>query len=215
MSTVASLTAQFGLLVVGCPLPPHIPPESPPRKLPIAVPLKKVQVSGSITHPNLARLTLSQTFENENEFPLSAVYKFPLEADAAVCGFQAEIVEQDGKKRVVKGTVKERKMAATQYKEAVGKGQGAYLVESEKDDGESFKPPALAKAKARFSDLLVLLKPSISQYSKSLLATCRPSRQPRSRSPSSRHSLRIFRTPTPSDSTCPPRLGLRLTAPRS
>ncbi|KAI9006868.1 von Willebrand factor type A domain-containing protein [Hyaloraphidium curvatum] len=128
MTNLSTLTAQFGLIVIGCPLP------EPPRELPKAVPLKTVQLSGTITHPNIADLKLAQHYVNANSFPLTALYKCPLEEGAAVCGFEAEVVEVDGKKHSVRGTVKERKKAAAEYKEAVGKGQGAYLVESEKDD---------------------------------------------------------------------------------
>jgi hypothetical protein len=134
MNNLSALSTQFGLLIIGC--PPLPPSELPKQPLPATVPLKRVSLKGTITHPNIARLTLSQEYENENGFPITAVYKFPVEADVAVCGFQADIVEQDGRKRTVKGTVKERKQAASEYKEATSKGQGAYLVESEKDDGE-------------------------------------------------------------------------------
>ena len=69
---------------------------------------------------------------NESEEQLEAKYKFPLDAMAAVCGFEAFI---NGKHVV--GTVKEKEQAKREYTEAVAKGHGAYLME-EADEGEVF-----------------------------------------------------------------------------
>jgi len=75
------------------------------------------------------RLVLSQRFRNDEAQPIEAVYKFPLDEGAALCGFEVEI---DG--RVVRGRVKEREQAFEEYDEALTKGQGAYLVDEERAD---------------------------------------------------------------------------------
>jgi Ca-activated chloride channel family protein len=38
------------------------------------------------------RVVLSQRFRNDEAKPIEAVYKFPLDEGAAVCGFEVEIV---------------------------------------------------------------------------------------------------------------------------
>ena len=61
-----------------------------------------------------------------NAESIEAKYVFPLEDSAAVCGFEAFI----GDKHIV-GTVKEKAQAHKEYKEAIGKGHGAYLMDEE------------------------------------------------------------------------------------
>lgn len=51
---------------------------------------------------------------------------FPLDDTAAVCGFEAFI----GDKHIV-GKVKEKEVAHKEYREAVSKGHGAYLMDEE------------------------------------------------------------------------------------
>lgn len=54
-------------------------------------------------------------------------YVFPLDDNAAICGFEAFI----NGKRIV-GRVEEKQKARVEYKEAVEKGHGAYLMEAAK-----------------------------------------------------------------------------------
>ena len=63
------------------------------------------------------RLVLSQRFRNDETQPIEAVYKFPLDEGAALCGFEVEI---DG--RIVRGHVKEREKAFEEYDEALTAG---------------------------------------------------------------------------------------------
>lgn len=150
---------QFGLCIVGWPGGEPAQTKSEPRK-PEPIPLKRVRLSGSITHPNVARLVLRQEFANDAEYPVTALYKFPLDEGAAVCGFEAEITA-DNKTRTVKGTVKERVKAAQEYKEATEKGHGAFLLESEKDDVFQIAVGNLpAKASVVISLTLAALLPS-------------------------------------------------------
>ena len=62
-----------------------------------------------------------------------AKYVFPLDEYATVCGFEAFI---NGKHIV--GKVKEKEQARKEYKEAISKGHGAYLMEEEKEQPVSF-----------------------------------------------------------------------------
>ena len=61
--------------------------------------------------------------------PIEAVYVFPLDEGAAVCGFEAVI---DG--TVVTGEVKERDEAFHGYDEALAAGHGAFLLDEERPD---------------------------------------------------------------------------------
>ena len=69
----------------------------------------------------------------KNSQPIEAVYEFPLEANASVCGFVAEI---DGQRIV--GTLKEKETAREEYDEAIAAGDGAYLLEQVEDKTNVF-----------------------------------------------------------------------------
>jgi len=75
------------------------------------------------------RVVLSQRFRNDEPQPIEAVYKFPLDEGAAVCGFEVEI---DGR-RVV-GRAEEREQAFAAYDDALAEGHGAYLLDEERAD---------------------------------------------------------------------------------
>ena len=75
------------------------------------------------------RLVLSQRFRNDEDRPIEAVYKFPLDEGAAVCGFEVEI---DGRR--ITGRVEEREKAFETYDEAMAAGHGAYLLDEERAD---------------------------------------------------------------------------------
>ncbi|GBB90906.1 hypothetical protein RclHR1_00180044 [Rhizophagus clarus] len=90
------------------------------------IPLRNVVVEANVVDM-IAEVTISQTYKNFEKNTIEAFYKFPIYEAAAVCGFEAEI---DGQRKI-KGIVKESKEAAKEYTEAVQKGHGAYLLESE------------------------------------------------------------------------------------
>jgi hypothetical protein len=93
-----------------------------------AVPLVGVIVRAEI-RDYACRVVLSQRFRNDEDRPIEAVYKFPLDEGAAVCGFEVEI---DGRR--IKGRVEEREKAFETYDEAVAAGHGAYLLDEERPD---------------------------------------------------------------------------------
>jgi len=76
-----------------------------------------------------ARVTVTQRYVNTETQPIEAVYVFPLDEGAAVCGFEARV---DGVRIV--GEVKERDEAFQAYDEAMADGHGAYLLDEERPD---------------------------------------------------------------------------------
>ena len=58
--------------------------------------------------------------------PIEAKYIFPLDENSTVCGFEAHI-----NNKVIKGVVKEKEQAKQEYREAIEKGHGAYLMHQE------------------------------------------------------------------------------------
>ncbi|XP_041462873.1 protein mono-ADP-ribosyltransferase PARP4-like isoform X5 [Lytechinus variegatus] len=92
------------------------------------IPLKNVCVRAKMMDL-AAQVVIFQEYDNVNRESIEAKYVFPLEDSAAVCGFEAFI----GDKHIV-GTVKEKEQAHKEYKEAISKGHGAYLMDEEAPD---------------------------------------------------------------------------------
>ena len=92
------------------------------------VPLEGVSVDAHVVD-FCVRTVLSQQFHNREPFPIEAVYVFPIDERAAVCGFEAEI---DGV--VTKGVVQEKQQARATYEKAIASGDGAQLLEQKRAD---------------------------------------------------------------------------------
>jgi hypothetical protein len=92
------------------------------------IPLVGVVVEGQIRDYG-ARVVISQRYRNVEEQPVEAVYRFPLDEAAAVCGFEALI---DGRR--ISGKVEEREKAFETYDDALAEGHGAYLLDEERAD---------------------------------------------------------------------------------
>jgi len=92
------------------------------------VPLEGVSIDAEISS-FCARVAVSQRYVNRESQPIEAVYVFPLDEGAAVCGFEAVI---DG--TLVVGEVKEREDAFRMYDDAMVRGDGAYLLDEERPD---------------------------------------------------------------------------------
>lgn len=58
--------------------------------------------------------------------PIEAKYVFPLDDSSTICGFEAYI-----NNKLIKGVVKEKEHAKREYREAIAKGHGAYLMHQE------------------------------------------------------------------------------------
>ena len=93
-----------------------------------AVPLTGVSIEAEITGL-CARVAVAHRYVNRESTPIEAVYVFPLNEGAAVCGFEAVV---DG--TLVVGEVQEREKAFETYDEAIAEGHGAFLLDEERPD---------------------------------------------------------------------------------
>src|SRR5262245_28001047 len=94
----------------------------------VAVPLTGVVIDAEIS-TFCARVAVTQRYVNREPQPIEAVYVFPVDEGAAVCGFEAII---DG--TLVVGEVKEREEAFRMYDDAMERGDGAFLLDEERPD---------------------------------------------------------------------------------
>ncbi|XP_015745662.2 poly [ADP-ribose] polymerase 4 [Python bivittatus] len=92
------------------------------------IPLKDIRIKGRIID-FVAEVVVFQTYENETRDPIEAKYVFPLDDTAAVCGFEAFI-----KGKHIIGEVKEKEKAHQEYREAISRGDGAYLMDQDAPD---------------------------------------------------------------------------------
>ncbi len=90
------------------------------------IPLTGVKVRGAITG-RMARVTLTQHFENREDTAIEAVYKFPLPESSSVCGFTVATGDS-----VLRGRVEEREKAFAEYDDALAQGHGAFLLDEER-----------------------------------------------------------------------------------
>ncbi|XP_074551560.1 protein mono-ADP-ribosyltransferase PARP4 [Halichoeres trimaculatus] len=92
------------------------------------LPLQAVHVKCKLVDL-LSQVVIFQKYTNQSSVPIEAKYVFPLDDSAAVCGFEAFI---NGKHVV--GQVKEKEKARKEYKQAIEKGHGAYLMDQDAPD---------------------------------------------------------------------------------
>ena len=79
-----------------------------------------------IHHVSKKKVALYQVYHNTSSIPIEAKYVFPLDENSTVCGFEAHI-----NNKVIKGIVKEKEQAKQEYRQAIEKGYGAYLMHQE------------------------------------------------------------------------------------
>jgi Ca-activated chloride channel family protein len=94
----------------------------------VPVPLAGVSIEAEISGL-CARVAVAHRYVNLETTPIEAVYVFPLDENAAVCGFEAIV---DG--TLVIGEVREREKAFDEYDEAIEEGHGAFLIDEERPD---------------------------------------------------------------------------------
>lgn len=97
-------------------------------RAPAAVPLTGVSIAAEI-HSFYARVVVAQRYVNREASPIEAVYLFPLDEGAAICGFEAVV---DG--TLVVGEIHEREKAFEIYDDAMQAGHGAFLLDEERAD---------------------------------------------------------------------------------
>ena len=91
-----------------------------------SVPLTGVRID-VVARGTASAVTVAQRYVNRERVPVEAVYSFPLEEQAAVCGFEAQI----GESRVI-GRVVEKEEAFEEYDRALADGHGAYLLDEDR-----------------------------------------------------------------------------------
>ena len=74
-----------------------------------------------------SRVTVAQSYRNDEKNPIEAVYTFPLPDDCAVCGFQVEL---DG--QILKGQVEDREKCLEEYASALDRGSMAFLMDQDR-----------------------------------------------------------------------------------
>jgi Ca-activated chloride channel family protein len=94
----------------------------------LAIPLAGVSIEAEISGL-CARVAVAHRYINREATPIEAVYVFPLDEGAAVCGFEAIV---DG--TLVVGEVLEREKAFEMYDDAIEHGHGAFLLDEERPD---------------------------------------------------------------------------------
>jgi Ca-activated chloride channel family protein len=72
-------------------------------------------------------VTVTQRYTNLEAVDVEAVYVFPLQEGAAVCGFSAQVGD-----RVIRGRVEEREKAFEVYDDAMAAGHGVFLLDQER-----------------------------------------------------------------------------------
>jgi Ca-activated chloride channel family protein len=90
------------------------------------VPLEGVRIDARLAGA-CTEVTVTQRYRNREAVPVEAVYVFPLEERAAVCGFAAVVAG-----KVIRGRVDERDAAFAEYDDAMARGDGAFLLDQER-----------------------------------------------------------------------------------
>ncbi|UJR12930.1 hypothetical protein I4U23_017103 [Adineta vaga] len=96
------------------------------------VPLKRVIIESKI-RAFAADVTITQIFHNDEATPIEAVYCFPIEEQAAIYTFKAQIDDRE-----ISAQLKEKKEAQQEYNNALQDGHGAYLLEQDEKSQDNF-----------------------------------------------------------------------------
>ncbi|CAF0827662.1 unnamed protein product [Adineta ricciae] len=96
------------------------------------VPLKQIVIESKI-RAFAADVTITQIFYNDEATPIEAVYCFPIEEQAAIYAFKAQIDDRE-----ISAQLKEKKEAQQEYNNALQDGHGAYLLEQDEKSQDNF-----------------------------------------------------------------------------
>ena len=94
----------------------------------IPVPLKSVDVKTKIVE-FVSEIKVTQTYVNEESNPIEAVYFFPVEEEAAVISFEAQVDD-----RKISTLIKEKEQARKDFDEAVQNRKIAVILEEMQSD---------------------------------------------------------------------------------
>ena len=90
------------------------------------IPLEGVRVEAHLAAAHV-EVTVTQRYRNWEPEPVEAVYVFPLDEAAAVCGFAALAAG-----KLIRGHVEERERAFEKYDDALLKGDGGFLLDQQR-----------------------------------------------------------------------------------
>ena len=99
----------------------------------------KVDVQGFTAH-----VLATMKYSNKESNPIEAIFIFPLDEQAAVCGFQATI---DG--RTIVAEVQEKQEAQDTYDDAISSGHSAFLLEESDESSDIFQLRNLRRVRDR------------------------------------------------------------------
>jgi len=94
-------------------------------KIPL-IPLKHISYR-AVVNGAFARISVEQTYKNDAENPVEAVYVFPLPDESTVTGCKMKI-----NKRTITAELKEKEKARKEYDEAISSGHHGMLMEQER-----------------------------------------------------------------------------------
>lgn len=97
------------------------------------VPLESIKIQVDV-QGFTAHVLATMKYTNKDENPIEVIYIFPLDEQAAVCGFQATI---DG--RTIVAEVQEKQEARDTYDDAISSGQSAFLLEESDESSDIFQ----------------------------------------------------------------------------
>lgn len=97
------------------------------------VPLEKIQIR-SLVKGFTCQVVATMDYKNNSDNPIEAIYVFPLDEEATVCGFQATI---DG--RTIVAEIQGKQEARDTYDDAISSGQSAFLLEESDESSDIFQ----------------------------------------------------------------------------
>jgi len=97
------------------------------------IPLKNIDISIQIIH-NVATVTYTQVYQNNDNSLLETEFFFPISPDACFDSFQAKFNDT-----VIEGVIKKKEEAKEEYKEAIAKGHTAAYSEINENTGDIMK----------------------------------------------------------------------------
>ena len=97
------------------------------------IPLGSIKIQADL-QGFTAQVVASMKYTNNEENPIEAIYIFPLDEQAAVCGFKATV---DG--RTIVAQVQGKEEARDTYDDALSSGQSAFLLEESDESSDIFQ----------------------------------------------------------------------------
>ncbi|XP_068682232.1 von Willebrand factor A domain-containing protein 5A-like [Montipora foliosa] len=97
------------------------------------IPLESIKIQANL-QGFTAQVVASMKYTNNEENPIEAIYIFPLDEQAAVCGFKATV---DG--RTIVAEIQGKEEARDTYDDALSSGQSAFLLEESDESSDIFQ----------------------------------------------------------------------------